>query len=180
MRLSASLPTLCLLLLGSSLSAVGCRHFCPPQTIEARPAEPVPQQASQPPAPPPETETETPPEAPQPTPLERADLAFAQRDYFQAANLYREILRRGTDGPENPHALLRLAIIQLLPSGSLHDEDGAHALLKRLTSHYAASPEAATAEVLLALGDQAQGLRRQLDELKRIDLGTAAPSGAKH
>lgn len=178
-RLSASLPTLSLLLLGSVLSTAACRHFCPPQTIEARPAEPVATHAPEPAVPPPADETEEPAEAPQPTLLEQADQAFGHRDYFQAANGYREILRQGSTGPETPHAMLRLAIIQLLPSGSLHDEDGAHAMLKRLTSHYADSPEAATAQVLLTLGDQAQGLRRQLDELKRIDLDTSRP-GPKH
>lgn len=73
--------------------------------------------------------------------------------------------------------MLSLAIIQLLPSGSLHDEGAARASLRRLVSRYPAAPERATAEALLALGNQADGLRRQLDELKRIDLGRS-PSGS--
>lgn len=110
-----------------------------------------------------------------PSVLEQADQWMAQRDYWKAAAAYREILREQTGAPDAPHAMLHLAVIQLVANGSLHDEAGAQNLLKRLVDRYPDAPERPTAEALLSLGDQADGLRRQLEELKRIDLG-AGPS----
>jgi tetratricopeptide (TPR) repeat protein len=169
------------LLASSALFAGGaCRHFCPPPTIQAWPTEPTPAQASTqaPPAHLDETAKEEVRE-PQPTLLEKADAALNTGNYRQAANVYRQILRASDEGPDIPHAMLRLSIIELLPSGSLHDEDAARARLRRLVSRYPNAPERTTAEALLSLGDQAAGLRQQLEELKRIDLGTP-PSVSPH
>lgn len=157
------------------LISAGCRHFCPPATIQARPVEPVAQTVVQPPE-----AVQTPPspestEPTTPTVLEQADAWMAQRDYRRAAAVYREILREQSAGPDAPHAMLHLAIIQLVATGSLHDQAGAQNLLQRLVDKFPDSSERPTAEALLSLGNQADGLRRQLEELKRIDLG-AGPS----
>jgi TolA-binding protein len=104
---------------------------------------------------------------------------MAQRDYRKAAAVYREILREQTAEPDAPHAMLHLAVIKLVATGSLHDQAGAQNLLRRLVDRFPDSPERPTAEALLSLGNQADGLRRQLEELKRIDLG-AGPSPTPH
>ncbi len=136
-----------LLLLGvlvAALGAFGCpRAAAPP--LEPRPAPP------------------------EPSPLERADALFEAGDEAAALAAYEEHLA-GPASEGTARALFRMGLLLVTPGSPVADPRRGRELLRTLVREHPESAYRAPAEYLLALQGEAAELRRQLEEIKRIDL----------
>lgn len=168
-------PALLLLALWSGGCAHVCARWCAAHQAEVA-AQLPPAEPHEPPDPEPELPLEPePPAEPEPevealSPLAEADTLFARNELALARSAYRAYLEVYPQGEETDRALLRLAVIYLLPSGPAYDPDRARRVLDRLLADYPESAERPAALALRRLDNQAMELQRQLDELKRIDL----------
>ena len=102
--------------------------------------------------------------------LEIGDVAFDRGDYAAASDAYQDHLDRGSPAATD-RVLFRLALMYVLPSSEVHDPRRARKLLGELIERFPQSPYRGAAAYLLGLQREVQLLRRQLEEIKRIDLG---------
>ncbi len=101
--------------------------------------------------------------------LEIGDAAFDRGDYTAASDAYQDHLDRGSPASAD-RVLFRLALIYVLPGSDVHDPRRAHKLLGELVERFPRSPYRGAADYLLGLQHEVERLRRQLEEIKRIDL----------
>jgi hypothetical protein len=119
--------------------------------------------------------------APPPDPLAslaRAEHLLATGDVAGAAAAYEEHLAAGDGVAGGDLALMRLALLRLQADGPLRDPAAGIGLLRRLLEVHPQSPYATAALLILhlrrdnrRLDAEVVRLRRQLDELRSIDLG---------
>lgn len=146
-----------------ALAALACSRTGAPAPVVRPPAVQPPGLESVPEAPVPESP------APGPSPLELADALFEAGDVEGAAAAYEEHLASASpDGA--PRALFRLGLLLVTPDRPVSDAARGRALLRTLLRDYPESAYRAPAEYLLALQGETEELRRQLEEIKRIDL----------
>ena len=105
----------------------------------------------------------------QPSLLEIADAAFDRGDYTSASDGYQDHLDHGSTVAAD-RALFRLALMYVLPESEVRDPRRAHKLLAELIERFPTSPYRGAADYLLSLEREVTLLRRQLEEIKRIDL----------
>jgi hypothetical protein len=103
-------------------------------------------------------------------PVAIADGLFTEGRYREAAVVYRSLLEQDPAIAGGDRVLFGLALSQLaLPAeGSQRLEAGA--LLGRLVQEHPESAYRPVAETILEWRSEAERLRQQLEELKRIDL----------
>ena len=106
----------------------------------------------------------------QPSLLEVADAAFDRGDYTSASAAYQNHLDHGSTVAAD-RVLFRLALMYVLPESEVRDPRRAHKLLAELIERFPTSPYRGAADYLLGLEREVSTLRRQLEEIKRIDLG---------
>ena len=107
----------------------------------------------------------------QPGPLQIGDAAFDRGDYSAASDAYQDHLDRGLPAATD-RVLFRLALMYALPTSPVHDPRRARKLLGELAERFPESSYRGAAEYLFGLQREVEILRRQLEEIKRIDLGT--------
>jgi two-component system sensor histidine kinase GlrK len=118
-----------------------------------------------------------PPPVVQPGALEIGDAAFDRGDYVAASGAYQDHLDHGASSSAADRVLFRLALMHLLPGSPVRDPRRAREYLAALVERFPESPFRAAAEYLFGLQREVELLRRQLEEIKRIDLEGGSPAG---
>ena len=176
---SAAAALVLALAVTAALTTAGCRSGAPP------PAPPALTQPSRLPA------ADAPSPAPPANPLAEADRAYTAGDFAAATAAYEGYVTGSPAGAAADRALLQLALLYTLPDSSVADPAKGRARLRTLVERFPVSPYAPQARTVLALMDEidrlrgdlqrqkksADELKKDLEALKRIDLQGQKPPG---
>ena len=97
--------------------------------------------------------------------LQSANREFALGDYVAAARDYERYLQLVSSGGDRDQALFHLGIIYTLPEGERQDWPRAVGFLSRLVAEFPQSPLKPTAQVILAVREQATQLSVDISRL---------------
>ena len=167
------------LAIAAALATAAC-HSTAPKSAPPAPPEPSPLPAAEPAPEPPEIDR-----------LATADSAYTSGALTAAASAYEAFLAANPDGDGADRALLQLGLLYTLPDSSVADPTKGRARLRTLVQRFPVSPYSPQARSILALMDEidrlrgdlqrqkkaAEELKKDLDALKRIDLQGQKPPG---